>query len=146
MKVCSKCGDERPTSLFSKSARSKDGLFSWCKPCMAAYEKERYHNGDKERKVRNKKKAHEDNTEFIWNYLSSHPCVDCGNSDPLVLEFDHRDGVIKLRNVCEMYHYSLTKIIEEIEKCEVRCANCHRKRTILQRGSWRGMMEATTGV
>jgi hypothetical protein len=31
--------------------------------------------------------------------------------------------------------YSIAKIKEEIEKCEVRCANCHRKVTA-QRGNW----------
>ena len=74
------------------------------------------------------------NRDFVTNYLASHPCVDCGESDPVVLEFDHiaRD---KLRDVSGMLYrdYPLSKVIEEIAKCEVRCANCHRRVTAERR-------------
>lgn len=63
----------------------------------------------------------------VSEYLSSHSCVDCGNDDIRVLEFDHVRGV-KLKHVSTMVQecYSWDKIVKEIEKCEVRCANCHR--------------------
>ena len=50
---------------------------------------------------------------FLLDYLSAAPCVDCGERDPVVLDFDH--------------------VGPEIARCEVRCANCHRRRTIVQR-------------
>lgn len=83
-----------------------------------------------------KKKAYEfnlmarkRNREFILSYLSTHPCVDCGEDDIIVLEFDHlRD---KKGDVSTMSNsaYSLKRIQEEISKCDVRCANCHRRKT-----------------
>jgi hypothetical protein len=76
----------------------------------------------------------------IWldAYLVSHPCVDCGIDDPRVLEFDHRDGVAKTAAVAQLarWGYALRRVQEEVAKCDVRCANCHRVRTHRQRGWW----------
>lgn len=51
--------------------------------------------------------------------------MDCGESDPVVLEFDHRDPSLKLGRVMEVTNMRLE---DEVDKCDVRCANCHRKR------------------
>ena len=52
-------------------------------------------------------------------------CHDCGyRDDPRALQFDHVRGV-KLKAVSAMVTYSLEHLIAEIEKCDVRCANCH---------------------
>lgn len=73
---------------------------------------------------------------FLWQYLRSHPCVDCGESDPLVLDFDHEDPTTKIASVAEMARngWSLQRIKHEIDKCVARCANCHRRRTAKQMG------------
>ena len=65
--------------------------------------------------------------EFVENYKKSHPCVDCGNSDIRVLEFDHvkNDKEIDISKATRK-GWSKERIQLEIEKCEVRCANCHR--------------------
>lgn len=78
----------------------------------------------------NKRLRIERNYKYVVDYLSSHPCVDCGERNPLVLEFDHLDD--KHKNVSEMVRtgYSIKKINMEIEKCSVVCSNCHRLRTI----------------
>jgi hypothetical protein len=67
----------------------------------------------------------------LRDYLASHPCVDCGEDDAIVLEFDHVFGN-KLRGVTELAAtgYSWKIIEEEIGKCEVRCGNCHRKASL----------------
>ncbi len=74
------------------------------------------------------------NREFLNTHLESHPCVDCGESDIVVLEFDHVRGVKKY-NVSNMVAsgHSLRKIRAEIDKCEIRCANCHRRVTAKRR-------------
>lgn len=71
------------------------------------------------------------NRQFVFNCLKEHPCVDCGESDPIVLEFDHlRD---KIDNVSSLIQSSSeTVLLNEIEKCEIRCANCHRRKTAIQ--------------
>ncbi|WP_413319571.1 hypothetical protein AA0Z99_03710 [Agrococcus sp. 1P02AA] len=65
-------------------------------------------------------------------------CVDCGRSDIRVLEFDHVRGV-KVASVGSMVRRgrALVVIRAEIEKCEVRCRNCHGIATMTRRGgSW----------
>lgn len=75
----------------------------------------------------------------LFEYLDDLECVDCGEQDSRVLQFDHVQGE-KRGNVAQMVGsgYGWDTILEEIAKCEVVCANCHTKRTA-QRGSfWRG--------
>jgi hypothetical protein len=68
----------------------------------------------------------------IIRLLESHPCVDCGDARWQVLEFDHVRGT-KVANIADMVKdkRAITSIEEEITKCEVRCANCHRMKTHL---------------
>ena len=81
----------------------------------------------KARSSRWSKKQRKKNREFIKEYKSNHPCVDCGETNPLVLDFDHVRGE-KKRNISDMAHAccSINTIIEEMEKCDIRCSNCHR--------------------
>jgi hypothetical protein len=81
-------------------------------------------------KERNRQHA-KDRRAFLLNYLQEHPCVDCGESDPVVLEFDHVDRTQKAFSIgeCRGRSYSLKRIAAELKKCDVRCANCHRRRT-----------------
>jgi hypothetical protein len=71
--------------------------------------------------------------EWIRSYLELHPCADCGESDARCLDFDHVRGK-KVCAISQMIgNYSWESIEREIAKCEVRCANCHRKRTAERR-------------
>lgn len=138
MKFCKKGDHHVPVDLFNKSSRTSDGLFSWCKPCLASYEKERYANGDNLRKAENKAKTLERNRSHIWSILEKSPCIDCSNPDPRVLQFDHVDASTKDMDVANMLSdYSIERIDEEIAKCVVRCANCHIIRTNEQFGYWK---------
>jgi excinuclease UvrABC ATPase subunit len=67
------------------------------------------------------------NREIVNSYLKEHPCVDCGNTDLRVLDFDHVRGK-KLGSISHGVKNSwpIEKLLAEINKCEVRCANCHR--------------------
>lgn len=92
-------------------------------------------------KYKNRAKKHTEKTrmvvrKLIFDYLTSHPCVDCGESDPIVLEFDHRDGNQKEFNIANSINrgYAPKRVIEEMNKCDVRCANCHRRKTYYERG------------
>ena len=69
------------------------------------------------------------NRKFIYDHLLKNPCVDCGEEDPVVLDFDHVGG-FKTACLSELIKdYSIARITAEIEQCEVRCANCHRRVT-----------------
>lgn len=74
----------------------------------------------------------------IYDLLHNSGCVDCSETDPVVLEFDHVRG-IKKTEISRMIGgtYSWKTIALEISKCVVRCANCHKKRTAKQFGWWK---------
>jgi hypothetical protein len=72
--------------------------------------------------------------KLLFDYLSTRKCKDCGENDPIVLEFDHTNPKTKTRPVSIMLsgHYSWESVLKEIGKCEIRCANCHRRKTYFQ--------------
>lgn len=71
---------------------------------------------------------------FVLKYLQTHPCVDCGETDLVCLDFDHVKGR-KIDHISGMISNGCSeeKILKEISKCEVRCANCHRRKTAKER-------------
>lgn len=77
----------------------------------------------------NNKLAIKRNKAFVRGYLEQHPCVDCGETDVRVLEFDHVRGKKKecISNLMKRA-YSLEIVKLEISKCEIRCANDHKRR------------------
>ena len=80
-----------------------------------------------------------ENRQRIIEYLQAHPCVGCSETDILVLQFDHVDPEGKVTEVSTMLRQGLSwaTILNEIEKCVVRCANCHVRQTAKQFGNWR---------
>ena len=114
----------------------------YCKSCSREYIRGHYDNNKRyylDKARRRNKKIKKDNRVYIANYLKSHPCVDCGEKDILVLEFDHKNRTEKRYNISKMLMWKLPleKLVEEIDKCEVRCANCHRRKTEKEQDSWK---------
>jgi hypothetical protein len=142
-KRCCICKRVRLIKFFNKRTKSNDGLQIHCKDCNRershAYYLRHFDKHKQEILARNRRVRREQSAR-AFSYLSHHPCVDCGEDDPVVLEFDHVRGK-KLLAVCSMIRagYSWQKIETEIDKCEVRCANCHRRKTAIERGyySWK---------
>ena len=130
-KLCSKCGVVKDEEDFAKS-KKKDGRQVWCRSCRKKYDRARYYARDgveKERQTVKNRRISQRNRDYVWQYRSTHPCVDCGEDDPVVLQFDHVRGEKRFALALACGHrYSLETIQEEIEKCEIRCANCHLKR------------------
>lgn len=150
MKACTKCLVEKPLERFRINRRNKDGRQHWCRDCAAAFESKRYRDEDGTYKARVTAKNREifkRNAEFIWNYLATHPCA-CGESDPIVLDFDHRDRSDKRHNISNLRREfrSLKVINDEIAKCDVLCANCHRRRTAQQMGWHKGRLVSAAGL
>jgi 5-methylcytosine-specific restriction endonuclease McrA len=71
---------------------------------------------------------------YITAHLKDNPCVDCGEADPIILEFDHVVG--KDFNISDAVRkgVGMKKLKDEIAKCEVRCSNCHRRKTYQRSG------------
>lgn len=74
------------------------------------------------------------NKEYTNEYLKNHPCIDCGETDIRFLQFDHKIKEEKYKDVSRLVSsgYALKSVINEITKCDIRCLNCHRKRTSIQ--------------
>lgn len=132
-KKCTRCKKTKPHAEFQKSAATKTGCASMCRACKQAYDRAHYAAHPQRRKyIQINKRARRTKTnEFVSKYLQTHPCVDCGESDPVVLEFDHVRGQ-KKDTVSRLKNSSMVAVRREIEKCVVRCANCHRRKTAKQ--------------
>jgi hypothetical protein len=72
-------------------------------------------------------------TAFLVEFFRSHPCADCGETDPIILEFDHL-GNKEFAIAAGIRGRSWQAVLDEIAKCDVVCANCHRRRTALRAG------------
>lgn len=137
MKVCARCKINKPSSEFNFKFKERGILQYHCKDCSRKYVQTHYINNReyyllKARKRNNK--IRKQVRDYIANYLNAHSCVDCGESDPDVLEFDH----VKEKNFLVSRigrDKSVDAVIKEIENCVVRCANCHRRITA-KRSGW----------
>lgn len=84
----------------------------------------------KKRALAFNKIVRERNRKYVSDYLKANPCIDCGEADIVVLDFDHVRGKkrIEISNAVNKC-WSIKSIKNEIEKCDIRCSNCHRKIT-----------------
>jgi hypothetical protein len=130
-RFCTKCGKEKDIGEFSWSIHGIK-RHSRCKSCHSKEHSE-YYARNKERLLEYKwdrqVRKREEAREYVEAYKATHPCIDCGKSDPRFLSFDHVRGIKKM-NVSQMVNqgYSIEAIQAEIDKCEVRCLECHHLR------------------
>lgn len=136
MRHCPKCDRDKDDDQFT---RKGNGYQPYCGECNKLakqiwYQQNKVSVIAKSRE--RKKRDAEIKREWIRSYLEKHTCSDCPETDLVVLEFDHlRD---KEKSVSRLIQDgSLAKLKAEVEKCEVVCANCHRRRTSQRSGSWR---------
>lgn len=100
----------------------------------------------RERQKANKERAREKARGYIAEYFATHSCTDCGESDPIILTFDHLPDRDKKRaDISLMVRdgLGLEAIKAEIEKCEVVCFNCQSIRTQQRAGHYRWRMGKT---
>jgi diphthamide synthase (EF-2-diphthine--ammonia ligase) len=72
----------------------------------------------------------------MMDFYKIHPCVDCGEADPRVLDFDHLNNKIYNISTLISKEYCWETILDEASKCEIRCANCHRIKTAVQQNHY----------
>lgn len=140
-KRCSKCLRILDESAFNWKYKNIK-LQYHCKECSRKYVREHYKNNTRyyiDKAHRRNIEVKEKSLKYIGNNFKTHPCVDCGETDILVLEFDHRLRSDKFREISRLIKSRGTfkKVVDEITKCEVRCANCHRRKTAIESNSWR---------
>src|SRR5438270_1283965 len=150
MKTCTRCQKPQDLSNFNFKNRERCTLQPHCRSCSRAYAKSHYSRNTsyytEKARTRNRL-VRQEIQQRLLSYLSTHPCVDCGESDPVVLDFDHKEIRSKLDNIGDMIkrRLSWSRIGAELEKCLVRCAKCHRRRTAEQFGWYRIWPRSSVG-
>ena len=147
MKQCVTCLQWKKEDEFNWRFKHLGQRHKICRDCQHIHQRKWYENHKKEHignVAHYRRELKRSVRDYVFEYLKTHPCVDCGENDPVVLEFDHRRGNDKRMEVSKLINggYSIEKVMEEINKCEVRCANCHRRRTAIKQnwfrnGTWR---------
>jgi hypothetical protein len=139
LRRCQPCGAILPIAAFAWRRVDRGLRDTYCYRCRAEY-KQRHYAANRERYIRNARDRQlrelERRTRLLWAYLETHPCADCGEADPTVLEFDHV-GEKRFGISSGLRRRNWEDVLAEIERCEVVCANCHRRRTYRRQGSWR---------
>lgn len=130
--LCVKCKINKSPSFFNWKNKREGKRHTTCRECQKTvrrdwYERNREHaiaySKQSASEIRNRNKA------YVVEHLEAHPCEHCGEADPVVLEFHHlRD---KETEICRMVTngVSIRRLDNEIKKCQVLCANCHRRET-----------------
>lgn len=131
-KECNKCRVSKPLTDFPKRGGGRPWFL--CKSCKRDYDRDYWEKTKEKRKANRRQTSsaiRQRNLAYVVDYLERNPCVDCGEDDFVVLQFDHRSRADKYRDVSDMVknRFSTKKIQEEIDKCDVRCANCHIRKT-----------------
>jgi len=144
MKKCTgPCKQQLPatTDYFNRNRSRKDGLNNICKVCSRARSRQYYQENKEKHKIitgKRRRRFISEHKQRLREILESSKCVDCGIDNILVLEFDHVRGE-KNGNVTTMINAgcSWQTALEEIDKCEIVCANCHRIRTYSRMKTYR---------
>ncbi len=137
-KRCSTCHEWRPPTDFNRRQTSPDGLQARCRSrARAWYEVNRVEH--KRNVAARNLRVRREYQRRIGEHLRLNPCVECGETDVRVLEFDHDVGTKKLADVTVLMGSagSWKAVLDEIATCSVRCSNCHRRVTAERARSWR---------
>jgi hypothetical protein len=146
MKTCKECKVEKDIQEFPWKNKAKGIRVGRCNICHNKWYKAYFSKTDNKKKQIERvnsvnKKQIEKAREYVYEYLVKNPCVDCGEKNPIVLEFDHRETLEKAFSICSALsshsYVSMELLVSEIEKCDIRCANCHRIKTAKQQNYWK---------
>lgn len=131
MKVCCSCRIAKSSDKFYSNKTKADGLQPSCIDCKKIYNQAHYKKDIEAYKKRNKAHNARSRAEFrLWMVeLKSKPCTDCKETyHPCQMDFDHVRGE-KEFEIGQAACLSRERVEQEIQKCELVCANCHRLRT-----------------
>jgi hypothetical protein len=127
----------QPLADYAWRRKARGQRDNYCRPCRADYKRQHY-AAHRERyvadAVRRKRAIVAERAAYLVEFFRERPCVDCGESDPLILEFDHL-GRKRFNIATGLRDRNWDSVLDEIAKCDVVCANCHRRRTAQRAGS-----------
>lgn len=128
MKVCSKCGIEKEASEFYSSKRCSDGLQSRCKHCNKSDHAKHYQKDKAKYKNRSSTRRKRITAEYT-EWKSKQVCCRCGETDEACLDAHHIDPSQKEFQLAKLgqEEFGTNRWFNELAKCIIVCANCHRK-------------------
>lgn len=135
MKTCTSCQTPKDESAFAQ--RGPGRFHTRCKECQNNYCRMRY-AADPAKGAENRyhhKVQRRRSLQELVDALKDRPCTDCQQTyPPFVMEFDHRPGVGKVADISALVSTGRkAALLQEVTKCDVVCANCHRIRTFQRR-------------
>ena len=144
-KKCCNCKELKKLSEFNKNKTKKDGYNTICRVCSKLRSRKYYQDNREHHKnvtSKRRKKTLKDVRIKLFEYYKTHSCIICGENDPIVLEFDHRVKESKTNDVSSLVYggSGWSTIEKEIEKCDVMCANCHRRKTAKDFGWYKDLL------
>lgn len=131
MPICTKCKTEKSRQEFHKAKNNRNGLQSRCKVCNSNGVKDYYSFDIKDSKAKYKRRA--SNTVLLFSakvalHKEFYGCLLCSQSDASCLDLHHLDPNTKDMPVSHLVRQKCwSKVEQEITKCIVLCANCHRR-------------------
>lgn len=126
-KICRACDRELTLENFSRNPTRKDGLNGWCRECSNEYLHKHY-KSKKQYYLDHAKLSKSKINDYVKDYKVAKGCHFCHENYYRCLEFHHLDGYEKIDNIGRMRNnHNINMIKEEMQKCIVVCANCHRK-------------------
>lgn len=146
-KLCSGCNLVKPISEYFIRKDRPSGVVSRCKTCESERSEDRvddikqysrtYYEKNKDKICAKSKSVGDERMKYIYEYKINKPCVDCKQVfPPVCMDFDHiPEKGNKTFNLSQGRWKTIEVIKEELDKCELVCANCHRLRT-LNRGTF----------
>lgn len=132
LKICVLCKASKSLEDFNKKQSSEDGKQNICRDCNKKKSKDYYSkNKEKHKKViyKRRRKHVIALQQYTYDFLKMHGCAICGENDPCCLDFDHLKNKNMLISKLISSGYSFSNLKKEIDKCQILCANCHRRKT-----------------
>lgn len=131
MKKCIKCNLEKVEDCFA-FRKDTNKYRNVCFDC-GKENKKSYYIANKQKIIKTSRKNSDKTRKelrIMLNGLKNKPCKDCGKSyPPCAMDFDHTENnKVKKINIF-LTNCNKAKLIEEVNKCEIVCSNCHRIRT-----------------
>ena len=128
MKQCNVCKEIKSLDLFSFRNKQKGQYQSKCRECYNSYNKTYYNSGENQ-KQKDRVRAYKKDLRVRYQaWKSTQQCSVCGENAVECLDLHHIDPSTKEGELSSLTVFgSWDKILKEINKCTVLCANCHRK-------------------
>lgn len=126
-KFCKRCKKTKPVAAFAVNRRKSDGLQTYCKGCKKDMDAA-YYAANKQEQVTRVRNGRNKLKREVDEIKRKAGCKHCGEDDPSCLDFHHKRPGNKVDAVARLVQDGCRRqALAEIKKCEVVCANCHRK-------------------